>query len=52
MGTDRRAKYQAHQQQTAGATTSGSDTPVQIAMEPVFLNKKDTCAALGGISMR
>lgn len=26
--------------------------PAQISMEPAFLSKKDTCAALGGISIR
>lgn len=25
---------------------------VQIGMEPAFLSKKDTCAALGGVSIR
>lgn len=31
---------------------SGMDAAVTIGLEPVFLNKKDTCAALGGISVR
>jgi hypothetical protein len=39
--------YQAPQHQTVGDAA-----PVQIGMEPVFLNKKDACAALGGISIR
>jgi hypothetical protein len=52
MSTNDPVKYQALQQQTVSATTSRSDTPVQITMEPAFLNKKDTCAALGGISVR
>jgi hypothetical protein len=30
---------------------SGADTPTQIAMEPAFLGKKDTCKALGGCSI-
>lgn len=31
---------------------NGAAAPVQIAMEPAFLNKQDTCAALGRISIR
>lgn len=52
MDANRSMKYQALQQQTVGDAASATGASVQIAMEPVFLNKKDTCAALGGISIR